>query len=149
MALRFVGILQRHLSMTLLDNLWAVKHRWYLGYDDLKRMHISFAATLHGWLLLFKGARLMIMAQFVISHWLLTSQDRLLSHVSPCWLYGEQSFKGAGSFRTSLHASLHNYHTIGWHGLRCGADWFRHRTTSRKVAGSILGHTWPWGRLSL
>lgn len=121
-ALRFMGILQRQLSMTLLANLWAVKHRWFLGYDDLGRMHISFATTLHGWLLLFKCARLMIMAETVISHWFLTSQDRLLFHVCPCRLDGEQNFKGSVSFHTSIETSLHNYHATGWHGVRCGTD---------------------------
>ena len=121
-ALRFLRILQRHLSMALHDNLWAVKHRWYLGYDDLKMMHISFTTTLHGWLLLFEGVRLMIMAECVISYWFLTSQDRLLSHVCPCMLYGEQSFKEVGSFRTSLQTSLHDCPTAGWHGVRGGPD---------------------------
>jgi len=64
----------------------------------------------------------MMVAEFVISHRFLTSQDRLLSHSCPCRLYGEQIFNGAGFFHTSLHTSLHNYHTTGWHGVRFGAD---------------------------
>ena len=55
----------------------------------------------------------MIVAEFVISHWFLTFQDWLIFHVCPSRLYGEQSFKGAGYFHTSLHTSLHNYHTMG------------------------------------